>query len=116
MKQNDIKDLPELGNNRYENIFNVFTTQKGDNIYYYYNIFNRISIPRDTADNVFDKYKITRTYPWTTLSERIYGTQFLWWLLVAANNIQNPVQLPAPGSILKAVKPEYVQIILSNIK
>jgi hypothetical protein len=35
---------------------------------------------------------------------------------VAANKIQNPLQLPGPGSVLRAVKPEYVQIILTNIK
>ncbi len=116
MKQNEIKELPELNSNRYERIFDVYTTEKGNNLYYYYNIFNKIVIPSNTSADVFDLYQITRLYPWTTISDRIYGTQFLWWLIAVANNVQNPLQMPAPGSVLRVVKPEYVQLILSNIK
>ena len=112
MKQNDILDLPELDSNRYENIFNVY--EQDD--YYYYNIFNRVTFPSDVSDDVFTNYRITRVYPWTTISHRIYGTQHLWWLIVAANKIQNPTQLPAPGSILRAVKPDYLQTILAKIQ
>jgi hypothetical protein len=123
-KQNDIKDLPKLSQERYENIFHVFeaikpisnTDSSPNNIYYFYNILTKISIPSDVSEDVFEYYRISKQYPWTTISYRIYGTQYLWWLIALTNKIINPTQIPKPGDILKVIKPEFVGIILNDIR
>jgi len=52
---------------------------------------------------------------WTLLSHVYYGDVRLWWILCAANPNQNPVLLPQPGEVIRIIKPEVVQTILSTI-
>lgn len=122
LTQNDIPELPTISQQRYENIFHVFETDKQstdkkyNNKYYFYNILNKVSIPADVDPNIFEYYKIDKPYPWTTISYRIYTTQFLWWLIAISNNIRNPVIIPKTGDVIRVIKPDYVSLILNSIK
>lgn len=122
LTQNDIADLPNISQQRYENIFHVFETEKQsdnkayNNKYYFYNILNKISIPPDVDPNIFEYYKIDKPYPWTTLSYRIYKTQFLWWLIAISNNIRNPVFIPKTGDVIRVIKSDFVSTVLNSIK
>lgn len=107
-----ISKLPELGKlpaNHFENIFNVYTEDK----FFAFNIIKNINIPTNLDDNVFYYYRIPGKIAWTTLSHRIYGTIKLWWLICAANKIINPVFLPEPGSVIRVIRPDHVQSIIS---
>ena len=102
---------------RYENIFNAYALEnENGNKYAFYNILNKISIPDDVEASVFDYYSIPSYMPLTTLSQRIYQTMYLWWLIVVVNKIQNPVKLIAPGSVIKVIKPEYIDSILGSLQ
>ena len=122
LTQNDIPELPTISQQRYENIFHVFETEKQStdkkykNKYYFYNILNKVSIPSDVDPNIFQYYKIDKPYPWTTISYRIYTTQFLWWLIAISNNIRNPVIIPKTGDVIRVIKPDYVSLVLNSIK
>lgn len=122
LTQNDIPELPTISQQRYENIFHVFETEKQsadkkyNNKYYFYNILNKVSIPADVDPNIFEYYKIDKPYPWTTISYRIYTTQFLWWLIAISNNIRNPVIIPKTGDVIRVIKPDYVSNVLNSIK
>ena len=122
LTQNDIPELPTISQQRYENIFHVFETEKKsadkkyNNKYYFYNILNKVSIPADVDPNIFEYYKIDKPYPWTTISYRIYTTQFLWWLIAISNNIRNPVIIPKTGDVIRVIKPDYVSNVLNSIK
>ena len=122
LTQNDIPELPTISQQRYENIFHVFETEKQstdkkyNNKYYFYNILNKVSIPSDVDPNIFQYYKIDKPYPWTTISYRIYTTQFLWWLIAISNNIRNPVIIPKTGDVIRVIKPDYVSLVLNSIK
>ena len=116
MKQNSITELPTINSNRYENLFNVFTTIKDSNYYYYYNILNKITIPDTTSDDVYELYEVNRLLPLTTLSFNIYNTIHLWWLIVIVNKIQNPTKLIAPGSTLRILKPNYINNVINKLK
>jgi hypothetical protein len=110
--QNKIKELPRLENVRYENIFKLAKSDK----FFFYNIIKKISIPEDISPEVFFELRINSDKPWTTLSNDIYGTQDLWWLICLANKIQNPINNPELGKIYKIIKADYVSLILTEIK
>jgi hypothetical protein len=102
---------------RYENIFNMYeVTNKNGDPYVFYNILTKVSIPKDLDSTVYEYYRIDSEIPLTTLSYRLYNTQHLWWLILATNNIKNPVKLIAGGSVLKVIKKDYLDIIFNAIK
>lgn len=110
--QNQIQELPSLEDVRYENIFKVAKTDK----FFFYNIIKKISIPEDIQSDIYYELRINSNKPWTTLSNEIYGTQDLWWLICLANKIYNPINNPALGEVYKIIKPDYVNPILVEIK
>ena len=115
-KQKDISQLPSISRDRYENIFNVYTADKDDSKYYYYNILKKISIDTENIDpNVFKYIQVNRRLPWTSISYQEYKTQYLWWLILLTNNIVNPVILPEIGDVLRIVRPEYIKEIINQV-
>jgi hypothetical protein len=117
LRQNDISELPRLDRERYENIFNVYDINLGDeDRYFFYNILKKISLEDDNIDpNAFEYIRVDKKIPWTTISHDIYGTQHLWWLILAANKISNPIILPVVGDVLRIVKAEYVDVVVDQI-
>ena len=110
--QNDIKDLPFIQDVRYENIFKLAKSDK----FFFYNIIKKITIPKDIQSEIFYEIRINSNKPWTTLSNDIYGTQDLWWLICLLNEVYNPINNPKLGSIYKIIKPDFVSTILKEIK
>lgn len=102
----------DLTADRYENIFNIHKNEDG---MFYYNILDKINISNSLDPVVYEYYRVPKMMPWTTISHRIYGSQFLWWLICKVNNVQNPMKMLAPGTIIKVIKPEYVPQILNEI-
>lgn len=102
---------------RYENIFNVYLVEnENNNKYAFYNIINKVTLPDDIDESVFEYYTIPSYMPLTTVSYRIYQTMFLWWLIMVVNKIQNPVKALAPGSVIKVIRKEYIDTVLNSIK
>jgi len=113
MKKITLTNEPE----RYENIFNSYElTNENNDSYVFYNILSKVSIPSDLDDDVFQYFIVQSEMPLTTLSNDIYKTQHLWWLIMAVNNIRNPVRLLSGGSKIKIIKPEYLENVLNSIK
>lgn len=111
-KNNEIIELERLSDFHYENIFNMYKTEGG---FYGYNILKSIIIPEELDPKIYDTVLIDRQMSWTNLSFLEYGTIKLWWLICLCNGILNPVYLPAPGTVLKMIKPSYIKDILSEI-
>tara|TARA_R110002110_G_scaffold16764_11_gene72173 strand:- start:964 stop:1323 length:360 start_codon:yes stop_codon:yes gene_type:complete len=115
MYQNDIPDLESISNNRYENIFNVATTE--ENKYYFYNISRAIRFDDTSIDPAYYyKFIVNRLAPYTALSHTLYGTMELWWLICVINNIDSPVKFLTPGTTIKVIKKQYVSTVIDNIK
>tara|TARA_E500000318_G_C3472461_1_gene177069 strand:- start:215 stop:577 length:363 start_codon:yes stop_codon:yes gene_type:complete len=112
--QNNILQLPELDQFRYENIFKVYQT--GEKNYFYYNIVKKIEIPDDIEQRFFNYITLQKNMPLTAISYDIYGTMELWWLLLIVNNIQNPVKNLPSGEKIKYILPEIVPSFVENIK
>ncbi len=109
--QSEIDNLPDIGEYRFENIFKVYT----DNSFYFYNILKTINIPEDLQDDIFYKYKIPNPMSWHVLSNKLYNTTDLWWLIVLTNQISDPVNLPQGGTVIKVIKPAFITQVLKTI-
>ena len=111
--QEDVTELSTLEQYRYENIFKIYET--GDKDFFYYNILKKIKIPNDVDNNLFSAVSYTNALPITTLSYKIYGTTYLWWLIMIVNNITNPAKI-AGGTRIKFIKKQYLKPIIDSIK
>lgn len=116
LSQNLVTALPSLARTRYENIFKVFKLLKdSDNSYYFYNINNKVMIPDNLDDSVYNTIAISCNTAWTTLSYRLYGTMDLWWLIFIVNRPKD-IFLARSGETYKYIKPSYIDAVLSNIE
>lgn len=110
--QNSISNLPNLGPYRYENILKVY--QNSDN-QYFYNLIQSLFLPEKLDPRALFYTTIQQQQPWTTISYNAYKTIELWWLILLTNNLYNPFELPAAGSVIKLIKPQYIPGILKDI-
>jgi hypothetical protein len=116
LRQNSVNNIPALSVDRYENIFNIYETAKDGKKYYFYNLAKKINIDLDnTNPDVFKYITLGCRLPWTAISYQEYGTQHLWWLILAANKINNPIILPKMGDTFRIIKNEYVDQILGEL-
>lgn len=113
--QNKIPELPNLGIERYENIFKVHSTIKDSIKYYFYNIQNKVIFPTTLKEDVFGDIDTPVRIPWTTLSYNLYGTISLWWILFLINKPKNIFYAEAGGRY-RYILPEFVDAILSEIQ
>jgi len=115
LPQNDIPTLEKLDNTRYENIFNVYTTNKtATDVYYFYNILNKVNIPTDIDPTLIGAFTLNRKLPWTTFSYKLYGTTNLWWLLFLINKPKN-IFYAEPGIAYKYFYPDNIDSIINSV-
>lgn len=112
----DINNLERIPSISYENIFRLYLTEnQNSSNFYYYNILNSVYFPENIPTGIYYEITLNKRLPWTAISYNEYRTTDLWWLIVLTNKIFNPVYYPAPGSVLKIIKPEYVKLVLNEI-
>jgi hypothetical protein len=111
--QNEIDILKDIEKYRYENLFKLYTT--GDKNFYFYNILKKLKLPDTMNERLFDKVKFTDQMPITTLSFRIYGTTYLWWIIMIVNNITNPAEIES-GREIKYIKKAFLKPVLDSIQ
>ena len=109
--QNDIVDLPDLSNFRYENIFKLYTTVDSQ---YFYNILSTVSFTEDLDVNLFYNVTVNEKTPWTIISYGAYGTIELWWLIAIINGVKNPLVLPSSGK-LKILRAQYIRPVIAQL-
>lgn len=112
MKQNEISDLPKLDEEAYENIFDVYLDENG---LYFYNLIETIQFPTNLPPNLFESYNIKPGDTWPLISYKNFRTPNLWWLILLANQIDNPTILPKPGDVILIPIEQVVKEVLSNI-
>jgi hypothetical protein len=113
MKQNSIVSLNKLKTENYENIFNVYREENG---LYYYNLIQTVVFPSNLPKGLFSVYEIGHGDSWPYISYKVYNTPNLWWIILLANQIDNPTNNPVPGSLLKIPKTDIVKEVLAQIK
>lgn len=111
MKRNQIKDIPKISSYNYDSIFNVYEDENG---MYFYNLYNSIYIDDDISPLAYTTHIFSSEDFWTKLADQYYGDKRLWWVILVANNITNPLKLPEAGTPIKILKPEVVSDILNQ--
>jgi hypothetical protein len=59
---------------------------------------------------------------WHSISEIVYGTRDLWWVLILFNDVEDPFtiffdsSIPESTNTIQIIKPEYISIILNDIR
>ena len=112
-KQNDISELPKLGTENFENIFNVY---QDDNGLYYYNLLQTVEFPQNLPKGLFVPYITVYGDTWPYISFKAFETPNLWWLILLANDIHNPLLQVAPGTEIKIPVIEVVRQVLAEIQ
>jgi len=110
--QSKIRKLPQLSIMRYENIFRMYTTS---NSQYYYNLLQSIYVSGEIDPAKIYYLPVKERLPWTNISFNAYGTIELWWLICLVNKVYNPVDQPKVGTVLKIIRPEYINNILDEL-
>jgi hypothetical protein len=110
--QNDIPDLPDINKYVMENGFPVH--QDGDS--YYYNILKTVISPELIDPTYFTRVRVSAPTSFTNISYKIYGRIELWWLICIVNDIHNPVGVVKGGVVLRILKPQYIDSVLSKLK
>lgn len=112
VKQRDIEELPRLSNEQLENIFNVY---KDSNGMYFYNLLNNIVFPKNLPNSLFFQHVVTTGDSWPLISFKYYNTPNLWWAILLANDISNPINFPGTGTLIQIPKQEVIREILNQI-
>lgn len=113
MKITDIPNKSDIiTSENYENIFNIFTDKDE---FYYYNLLKKVDFPTDLDPDIYDYYKTVPSETYPNIAYKAYKNVTLWWLICAANQIDNPIKQPEAGTILKIIKTRYVKNILAKI-
>lgn len=113
MKQNQIEELPKLNSENLESIFNVYQEQNG---MYFYNLLQTIHFPYNLPANLFTSYNIKQGDTWPYISYKAYKTPNLWWIILLANNIQDPTIKLKPGVTIALPVQSVVKEVLSQIR
>jgi len=112
MNQNSIYNLPRLNSTKYENIFNIYTDVDNK---YYYNLLQTIAFPDNLPNSFFIQYVVGNQDAWSLISYKMYNTIDLWWIILLANAITNPLEPLIPGTVLKIPNAAIVQDVLAQI-
>jgi len=111
MKQNQIKDLKRLASENFENIFNVYQDQDG---MYFYNLLQTVVFPQHLPANLFTSYTIAYGDTWPFISFKTLKSPNLWWIILLANNIQNPLEPLINGARIKIPITSVVREVLTQ--
>jgi len=116
LKNNQITELPRIPTTRYENLFTVYSVNKEGKDFYFYNLTNKIVLPRNIGSEFLISTIINTSMTWPTLSYKIYGTMNLWYLLYLLNNKDNKISFTVePGDNIIFIKAAYLNSIIQKL-
>jgi hypothetical protein len=112
MKQNEINELSRLDAENLENVFNVYQNENG---MYFYNLLQSVIFPQNLPNNLFDTYISVYGDTWPYISFKTLNSPNLWWIILLANSISNPLEPIVNGQPIKIPRMEVVREILTQI-
>ena len=99
-----------------QNMENIFSVNQDASGFYYFNLIRTINFPVDLDPSSYTIYQVAPNDMWPSISWKVYKNVKLWWLICTANQIQNPVIPPTPGTQLKIINRDVVKTILNQIQ
>ena len=94
------------------NIFNDYDDTK------FMNIFKSYSVDDNVKTNIvyYDTYEVGHDEWWENISNKIYGTPYLWWVIALINNVSNPFEELEVGDSIKILKSDLLYILMKDIE
>ena len=82
------------------------------------NIWRTFSLNDDTSIDVmfYDTYEVGSDAWWDNISQDIYGTPSLWWIIALMNDVVNPFEELLEGSNIKYLRGEYLYVLFKDIE
>lgn len=110
-----IQDIPEIFSSsfRFENYFNIYENDNGTR---FFNLLKNISIFPATNSEIEEEYTVTSTDTWYSIAHRYYNNMNLWWILCLYNKETNPFKKFDSNNVIKVLKPNYVGLVLSELR
>lgn len=112
MKQNQVSELSKLPAGNLENIFNVYQEDGG---MYFYNLLQTVVFPQNLPANAFNFYTIKHGDTWPFISFKTLNNPNLWWIILLANNLQDPTEKMIPGVTIRIPVLDIVQEVVNQI-
>lgn len=69
----------------------------------------------DNGSNLYYNHVVSLADTYQTISHRYYGTTRLWWLIAKMNGVMDATILPKPGTVIKVLNENFLELIVSNI-
>ena len=104
-----------LSNSSFLRLFNIL---EDENYNKFMNIFRSYVLNEDMTRNTvfFYTYDVESNDWWDNISNKYYGTPYLWWTICLINNIANPYEDLIEGMQLKILKSDYIYYLIKEIK
>lgn len=104
-----------LNNSSLLQLFNILQNSDDER---YLNIWKTYKITDDASDNAvfYDLYEVEPDDWWDNISNEIYGTPYLWWIICIMNDVTNPFEELEEGDLLKVLKPSYLYQLFRELK
>jgi LysM repeat protein len=112
MYQNEISELRNLKDERYENIFQLY---QDENNKYFYNLLETINFPDNLPEGFFSNYVIQPGDTLPLISFKLFRTIHVWWAICLANKINNPTITLTPGDVLRVPNINIIREIIRQI-
>lgn len=97
----------------YASIFRQYVDEDNQE---FYNLYNNINMTDDMDSALYTEYFYNSDDTWYQLSFKFYGDIRFWWLILVANQIQNPFEILPAGTRLKIPIPQIISNILGQIR
>jgi len=114
-KQNEINDVA-IKKLSAQNIENLFYISQRENGQYFYNMLKTVNFPDDINPSLYSNYETKPKDTWPTIAYDFYKDVRLWWLICSVNQIDNPVEQPLPGTVIKILRANTVRNVLNKLK
>jgi len=82
------------------------------------NIFNSLTVKGDFLNNLdnIDVYHVQQKDTWESISNNVYGTADLWWLVMVTNEAQDPFEELVVNTRIRDLKGSVVDEVLFRIE
>ena len=110
----------ELTGNRLNNLsqLKLFNILRDHDKTPFMNFFRAFSVNDSVTTDViyYDTYEVGSNAWWDNISNDIYGTPNLWWVVAMMNSVINPFEELEEGSNIKYLKEEYLYTLFKDVE
>lgn len=81
------------------------------------NVFTNLHLKQSILEDLdfYEEYIIQETDRWDIISNRFYGTPFLYWAITNFNEIKDPFAGLVIGDKIRIIKPELISKVLIEL-